>query len=805
MLMRWILYMAGFLLIALGLIPYLAQTRLVRMANVEPDYHEAPLVRHRISQHAPLETVQEKLNFLKDVVQDNRVQTLVSIDSSTPMSARFAYAYVVGGCDPDQPVYRNFLYNIMINSYTLKEASSSADVVVFVQMAAKSADSKLPSADELMLQQMGIETQYLPKQDISKESLEGLMMEKFRIVSLNQYDRVMYLDSDILLRGSLDYLFELSMNRTLGSNVVFASEHEPAAGTYFMLSPAPDDWDRIQALRSKLEAQRSERNSDATSWENDVPEGDEYELIHGRTGTGWDFRGADADSGLLYYWVRYDKRDVSTILSSSVKRWPEGSELDLLELLPGSELGDCWKGTHGSNSCIAPHKDMAHFPGSTKPWLHPVPHNLVDTKETATPLHFWFQRLGVVSKMLSLNVDLTNWDASQQPLLGLTAETEMAGTVYNEPNNIASPYSHNSTSTHRFAYAYVIGGCKPEDPSYRNYLNDIMVSTYVQREEGSKADVIVFIQMAFESEFDELSEEDMRLLNTMAIQVRYIPKAKDESFYRIMLDKFRVLGLIDYDRVIFMDGDVMAVGNLDYIFELSVAGVLKENLVFAGTTEPANGGFFMLSPKIDAEDRIHEIINGKEARGARIPYPHWDTTVGWGHEIEQDDYWQLLNRRQKKTEWDFYGAFADQGLLFHWVKYEQKSVSIVFRKEVEHWGEDNEGKPVLEATSDLSVFGHRVERKCWVGTMKLKPCQAPHSDFVHFTGKRKPWLAGPPDDLSPETRMATADHFWFQTLSVLNDKMQIGLDFKNWRKGHRPFLGMFPLHKDAATTTYKSA
>jgi hypothetical protein len=109
-----------------------------------------------------------------------------------------------------------------------------------------------------------------------------------------------------------------------------------------------------------------------------------------------------------------------------------------------------------------------------------------------------------------------------------------------------------------------------------------------------------------------------------------------------------------------MDGDVLARGNLDYLFELSVNGILKENVVTAGRTEPANGGFFMLAPKEGASDRIMAIIRDKESRGSKMPYPHWNETVGWGHMFGDGDYAELVTG-QKYQNWGFYGAFADQG------------------------------------------------------------------------------------------------------------------------------------------------
>jgi hypothetical protein len=230
------------------------------------------------------------------------------------------------------------------------------------------------------------------------------------------------------------------------------------------------------------------------------------------------------------------------------------------------------------------------------------------------------------------------------------------GSVYSSPY---SSYHKNKQQASKFAYAYVISGCNQE-AAHRNYLYDISISTYIQREAGSTADVIVFIQMAFKSDLEALPEQDQMLMAAMDIHIHYIPKAEDESFYRTILDKFLVLGLTQYHRVLLMDGDVMTRGNLDYLFDLSMKGVLKKNIVTAGKSEPANAGFFMLTPSKGATERIMAVIYDKEKRGSNMPYPHWDEEIGWGHVFSENDYAEFLNGK-KTNKWDFYGAFADQG------------------------------------------------------------------------------------------------------------------------------------------------
>ena len=169
----------------------------------------------------------------------------------------------------------------------------------------------------------------------------------------------------------------------------------------------------------------------------------------------------------------------------------------------------------------------------------------------------------------------------------------------------------------------------------------------------------------------------------------------------------------------------MVRGSMDYLFHLSIEGILKENVVFAGSTEPANGGTFMVAPKEGSWDRVLDIIHEKEERGAALPYPHFNETIGWGHVIEGEDRIQLLSERMQ-TNWNFYGGFADQGLLFHWAKYEEKSVSIVFRNKIQNWSANENGDVHVEREIpfDFILQGSSkpvLRDLCWQNMMKMKP------------------------------------------------------------------------------------
>jgi hypothetical protein len=428
-------------------------------------------------------------------------------------------------------------------------------------------------------------------------------------------------------------------------------------------------------------------------------------------------------------------------------------------------------------------------------------------------------------------------------------KTAAAATTTTTRNGSDSSHSidasqNNSTNERNapYAYAFVIGGCDPQRPSYRNYIYDILISSYILRQRGSKADVVALFQMSFHSNATTLPAEDIRLLTAMQVKIKYIPKSRHESFYRVMLDKFRILALTEYRRVLFVDGDVVPLVNLDYLFELSdpahttTPTVLMENLVVAGSQEPANGGFFMLAPHAGALRQVNRIIQTREDRARnnndnnknnqnssqvesrqQKVDKHFDPVQGWGHAIDPttgDAGW-VTNGGNAGTNWTFWAAFADQGLLYHYTKYVRKSVTIVLADRVENWGtttnhtESTDGKGTVNASAtavrlletlkfpfqNYSQPSSIVSNQCG-GRTHGKGCPSPYSDYFHFTGSGKPWFKGPPSDLSNETKIASAEHFWWYTLTVLNDQLDMGIgdQLRNWTTGkhHRPLLGMHP-------------
>lgn len=144
--------------------------------------------------------------------------------------------------------------------------------------------------------------------------------------------------------------------------------------------------------------------------------------------------------------------------------------------------------------------------------------------------------------------------------------------------NVTSPY----------AFAFVMGGVNEDDGMYLGMFYNVLISAYILEKEGSKADIVLYVQMSANSTSDELPNDNMRLLEELGVRVRYLPKPKVENFHQIIMQKLVVMDLNEYQRAILLDTDVMPFCNLDYVFHLSDGPrpILKKNLIIALSGSP---------------------------------------------------------------------------------------------------------------------------------------------------------------------------------------------------------------------------
>ena len=292
--------------------------------------------------------------------------------------------------------------------------------------------------------------------------------------------------------------------------------------------------------------------------------------------------------------------------------------------------------------------------------------------------------------------------------------------------------------TRKWAYAFLVGGCSSKNLEYRGFLYNAVAAAQRLKMMGSKADVVVLLQMSVKSKETRLPEDEERLLTAMGIKFQYLPKFNHEVhevFYALVKEKFRILDLTDYSRVLFIDADIMPLCSLDYLFELSEPedgpGILKENVVIGWRREAANAGFFMLKPNREDYLDLQEVILRKEQKALDLPWPHWDEVEGWGHRIVAPDFWRGPDRASG-TNWTWHAVFADQGLLYHWTKYVKQSVSLIIGNQIENWGSRN-GTVVLEGTMKGLLNNSTCDPMHERGNY-LKHI-SPYRDFRHFTGK----------------------------------------------------------------------
>jgi hypothetical protein len=103
----------------------------------------------------------------------------------------------------------------------------------------------------------------------------------------------------------------------------------------------------------------------------------------------------------------------------------------------------------------------------------------------------------------------------------------------------------------------LLGSAKPfSADSYCGLLHNILASVRTLRDAGSTADMILFVHMATAN--TELPAEHARWRTELGIRILYVSTAPSvvNKFSTIVFEKFPILDLLDYQRVVYMDADV---------------------------------------------------------------------------------------------------------------------------------------------------------------------------------------------------------------------------------------------------------
>ena len=387
----------------------------------------------------------------------------------------------------------------------------------------------------------------------------------------------------------------------------------------------------------------------------------------------------------------------------------------------------------------------------------------------------------------------------------------------------------NTSPSSPYAYFWIIGAIHEDRPSYKGFIWDVLISASLLRKTGSTADFWLYVRLSPDSKLDTMPTEDLRLLDALGVKVKHLDKPEHESFSQLMYDKFYILNMTDYKRVMYLDADTIPLTNLDYLFYLSdpenkdLPTLLKPFFLFATRKEPTNGGLFIVEPSTRIYEQYKETVRVQHEKAKMLPYPHFNKLQGWGYTFKRyNDKWEAIN--SDGNSWSWYGAHVDQGLMYYIAKFLSKETSIAIGQRLQNWkGVPGQDKPEKESETlgtlekyQPKLLAYQFECDKYALNEKVGAwdfqwsCNPPYNSIAHFYGAKKPWqkkfkkewLKGGHFLEDTSVKKAPA-MLWFKELDELNDKHKMGIDLEHWNDKHLPAmkesaLGYIPLNKDQA-------
>ena len=386
---------------------------------------------------------------------ENQVQPTTKLGAdATPTNSPYAYAFVLGAINEAKPSYKGFIYSTLVSVRILRRLGSTADCHVFARLSPESNRTTLPEEDMRMFAGYNISVTLLPK--LHHESFTQLQYDKFELTQMTQYKRVLYLDADVMPLVNFDMFMKLSdpdcvdAPTLLKPNMIYATRGEPSNGGMFMLEPLEGDSDMMEEIVRKQHEQGQKlpypHFDKIWGWGHSFIEANDFwEGIRFKYGRRWAWHAAHADQGLLYYFAKYAKKDVSIIIGDRIQSWTEtgsskrgnlrGSndpfqESDTPNTLmnyvgkPLLETGGCAQtGQKLDWTCHPPYNGWVHFYGKTKPWQNSINVDQINNpnfgtfRSTGQAKVFWYRELAEVSRELDLGIDLTKWNEEYLPIM----------------------------------------------------------------------------------------------------------------------------------------------------------------------------------------------------------------------------------------------------------------------------------------------------------------------------------------------------------------------------------------------------
>jgi hypothetical protein len=331
----------------------------------------------------------------------------------------------------------------------------------------------------------------------------------------------------------------------------------------------------------------------------------------------------------------------------------------------------------------------------------------------------------LVSILVVLLLFLANFTGWWQ-ILAFADENQLK--TLSNPSHHSSKTQQDPTVHTECAFFTLLAGVNPYESrplnhpwSYLGYLLQLVVMRYMMDIAGSTMDLVLLLRLDNRVAPNVLPESQQTFFKNTRIKVKFLPQQKQDSWESFMSEKFQLLRFYDhYRQILFLDADVMPLCNLDYYFDLTKRGIFGPNMIASGRREPCQGGFFLLSPEKGDWETIQQ-------------FHYINTTHGFGQPLEEPAQALDINY----TQWDWYGAKDDQGLLYHWVRYVKKNVTVVNKSRVQQWGEKDDKR--VQLVREISNFTVTCPNSSSIPRQFRRRHNPVYRDHHHFTGQTKPW------------------------------------------------------------------
>ena len=285
----------------------------------------------------------------------------------------------------------------------------------------------------------------------------------------------------------------------------------------------------------------------------------------------------------------------------------------------------------------------------------------------------------------------------------------------------------------KYAVAFVVAGCSSTRGTSMNlcvpYVLNAIVAAHVLRKFQSSIDVVLKVRMAASSNDTSFAPEIEEWLSKVGVKLSYLPKVRRDNFGTSSIEMFRILEMVEYDRVLFMDSDSYPVCNIERHFDLSFDGLLDEMVAFKGGSAPITAAALMVTPKLGAFGQVMDIIH--RCRNISESKNKLDPIRGWGHPIVNETGHVV-------KEWTWYAANGDQGVLYEWLMHEVKNFTLITAKGYRTYREVV-GNSTNHMISFLANKTKPLISSCRGGNFSEGTL---YQAIQHFSGGGKPWGHG---------------------------------------------------------------